>query len=51
MNDDNLKSDWLLFENSSTNFKEYPDAHLNNKGHRAYADSIKLFLKTQFEKQ
>ncbi len=50
-NDENLKNNWLLFGNQSTNFTEYPDAHLNNQGHRVYADSIKLFLKTQFEKQ
>ena len=51
LNDEDLKSDWMLFANHSTNFTEYPDAHLNNKGHRVYADSITLFLKTHFEKQ
>lgn len=51
LKDDDLKNNWLLFANHSTNFTEYPDAHLNNQGHRVYADSLKLFLKTQFEKQ
>lgn len=51
LHDESLKSNWLLFANHSTNFTEYPDAHLNNQGHRVYADSIKLFLKTHFEKQ
>ncbi len=51
LNDENLKNNWLLFANHSTNFTEYPDAHLNNQGHRVYADSVKSFLETQFEKQ
>ncbi len=51
LNDDVLETSWLTFQNCSSNFTEYPDAHLNNRGHRVYADSIKQFLKTQFEKQ
>lgn len=44
--DSNLKNDWVMFENRKSNFNNYPDAHLNNEGHRFYADSIKAFLKT-----
>ncbi|MCX6198362.1 MAG: hypothetical protein NTY88_03950 [Bacteroidetes bacterium] len=51
LKDDDLENNWLTIQNSISNFTEYPDAHLNNRGHRAYADSLKLFLKTQFEKQ
>lgn len=46
--DDSLKGDWLLTQNSKTNFNDYPDAHLNNRGHRFYADYLKLFLKDFF---
>lgn len=47
--DNILKNDWLMFENKKSNFNNYPDAHLNNAGHRFYADSIKTFLKTTSE--
>ncbi|MES2621100.1 MAG: SGNH/GDSL hydrolase family protein [Bacteroidota bacterium] len=45
LSDNSLKSDWLIPDNASKNFNAYPDAHLNNQGHRVYADYIKLFLK------
>jgi lysophospholipase L1-like esterase len=45
LDDSLLKSDWLLVQNSKTNFVDYPDAHLNNKGHRFYADFLEAFLK------
>ncbi|MFM2307328.1 MAG: hypothetical protein RLZZ367_1997 [Bacteroidota bacterium] len=47
--DNNLRNDWIMFENQKSNFNNYPDAHLNNAGHRFYADSIKTFLKTTSE--
>ncbi|MDB5283997.1 MAG: hypothetical protein JWO06_3072 [Bacteroidota bacterium] len=40
-----LKDDWLIFPNSKSNFTPYPDAHLNNAGHRYYADRMEEFLK------
>lgn len=51
LNDQELKNNWILLANSPANFTEYPDAHLNNKGHRVYADSLKLFLSKRFNKQ
>lgn len=45
LRDYSLERDWLMFENIKANFLDYPDAHLNNQGHRFYADSIKAFLK------
>ncbi len=41
--DSSLKSHWLTVKNFKSNFTEYPDAHLNNKGHRLYADSLKVW--------
>ncbi len=39
-----LKDDWLIRQNSKKDFNDYPDAHLNNAGHRHYADFLKGFL-------
>ena len=30
--------------NSKSNFNDYPDGHLNNHGHRYYADHLKSFF-------
>lgn len=49
LQDTSLINDWVLFENSKDNFMDYPDAHLNNKGHRYYADKLKAFLKNTAE--
>ena len=46
--DPDLKDAWLVFTNSKSNFTPYPDAHLNNKGHRHYADQLEAFLKNSF---
>jgi hypothetical protein len=40
-----IKNDWLLFKNSKSDFNNYPDGHLNNQGHRYYADLIEKYLK------
>ncbi len=42
--DSTLKHFWQVPENSKENFNDYPDAHLNNQGHRFYADQIKSLL-------
>ena len=39
-----LKKDWLLTKNSKVNYNDYPDGHLNNLGHRLYANLIESFL-------
>jgi hypothetical protein len=49
LQDSSLRNDWILFENSKDNFMGYPDAHLNNKGHRYYGDKLKAFLKNTAE--
>lgn len=51
LNNEGLKSNWFVLTNTPSNFTEYPDAHLNNIGHRVYADSLKLFLKNYFGEQ
>ena len=43
-----LKDEWLILPNSKDNFTPYPDAHLNNQGHRYYADQLEAFLKNFF---
>ncbi len=45
LGDSILKDDWLIPQNNKSNFNDYPDAHLNNNGHRFYADYLKAFLK------
>ncbi|GIV34537.1 MAG: hypothetical protein KatS3mg031_2072 [Chitinophagales bacterium] len=35
---------WRVPANSRKYFNDYPDAHLNNEGHRAYADYLKTLL-------
>jgi hypothetical protein len=49
--DKDLKSDWLMLPNSKANFNNYPDGHLNNKGHRYYADFLKNYLEQFFEEK
>ena len=46
--DKDLKSDWIILPNSKSNFRDYPDGHLNNQGHRHYADFIKDYMKHFF---
>jgi hypothetical protein len=44
--DSELKNDWLIFKNAKSDFRDYPDAHLNNAGHRHYADYLESYLKS-----
>ena len=48
LNDKELKNDWIMLPNAKANFNDYPDGHLNNKGHRYYADFIEGYLKDYF---
>jgi hypothetical protein len=50
LEDPALKDYWLIPQNEKSNFNDYPDAHLNNKGHRFYANYIKAFLKKDFDR-
>jgi hypothetical protein len=50
LKDSSLKDYWLIPQNENSYFNDYPDAHLNNKGHRFYGDYIKSFLKKDFER-
>jgi hypothetical protein len=45
LGDSTLRSDWLILQNSKANFIDYPDGHLNNAGHRYYADFLEKYLK------
>ena len=49
LNDPDLKSDWIIIANTKANFNDYPDGHLNNKGHRYYADQLEVYLKDYFK--
>ncbi len=49
LGDTSLQNDWLVPQNSKTYFNDYPDAHLNNKGHRFYGDYLKDFLQNYFQ--
>ncbi len=48
LEDKDLKDDWIMLPNAKANFNDYPDGHLNNKGHRHYADYIENYLKDFF---
>jgi hypothetical protein len=43
--DSTLKDFWLIPQNQKAFFTEYPDGHLNNKGHRHYGNYIMGVLK------
>ena len=45
LEDKDLKNDWIMLPNTKANFNDYPDGHLNNRGHRHYADSLESYLK------
>jgi len=49
LQDNDLKPDWIILPNSKANFNNYPDGHLNNKGHRHYADFLKDYLNRFFK--
>ena len=51
LNDSDLKNDWIILPNAKANFNNYPDGHLNNKGHRYYADFIETYLKGFFNRE
>lgn len=44
LQDNDLRDDWLIPANTAGNFTPYPDAHLNNGGHKKYADFLLRFL-------
>lgn len=43
--DKELRSHWLIPQCKKQHFKPYPDSHLNNEGHRFYANYLKDYLK------
>ncbi len=45
LSDTSVNTDWFILPNSKANFTKYPDGHLNNKGHRLYANYLVGFLK------
>ena len=49
LQDNDLKPDWIILPNSKANFNNYPDGHLNNKGHRHYGDFLKGYLNRFFK--
>ena len=49
LNDADLKNDWIIIPNAKDNFNDYPDGHLNNKGHRYYADFLEGYIKATFD--
>ena len=51
LGDSILKNDWLVLQNSEAYFNDYPDGHLNNAGHRHYADYLKSVLDNYFAKK
>jgi hypothetical protein len=48
LNDKRLKESWLIFENTKQYFRPNPDGHLNNDGHKAYAEKITSFIQSYF---
>jgi hypothetical protein len=48
LKDSFLKDYWLIPPTKRAYFNDYPDGHLNNEGHRFYADYLKEFLKSDF---
>lgn len=49
--DKDLKDDWIILPNTKANFNNYPDGHLNNQGHRHYADFLETWLKEFFKEK
>ncbi len=50
--DKDLENDWVILpDNTRLNYNPYPDGHLNNRGHRFYADFIEAYLKDIFKGQ
>ena len=49
LQDSLLGKNWLQLHPQKSFYRNYPDAHLNNEGHRYYADYLKSFLKNYFE--
>lgn len=47
--DAELKDHWLIPQCKQQYFKPYPDSHLNNEGHRFYANYLKDYLKKKSE--
>lgn len=45
---DSLKGIWLFPQTTKNDYMPLPDGHLNNAGHRKYADFLKFFAKQQF---
>ncbi|MCW5906316.1 MAG: hypothetical protein KIS94_00510 [Chitinophagales bacterium] len=49
LKDKQTEADWLIWHTPKEYFKPNPDGHLNNAGHRLYADSVKSYLKAYFQ--
>lgn len=45
--DNELADHWMIPQCRKKYFNDYPDAHLNNAGHRFYAEYLKAFLKKE----
>lgn len=51
LKDKDLKNDWIILPNAKEYFRNYPDGHLNNKGHRHYADFLETYLNGFFKQK
>lgn len=47
LNDSALAPNWMALHPSKSFYRDYPDGHLNNQGHRYYADFLKAYLQQQ----
>lgn len=50
LSDPSLKNEWIPLHPKKSLFRDYPDGHLNNEGHRFYADYLKSYLHDFFTK-
>jgi len=46
---DSIRNNWLFPEICKKDYTPLPDGHLNNAGHREYADFLKFLIKEQFK--
>ncbi len=47
LKDQKLAKDWLVIHPPKKFYRKNPDGHLNNEGHRFYADYLKAYLQQQ----
>lgn len=47
LSDTQLANDWIVLHPPKKFYRENPDGHLNNEGHRYYADFLKSYLQQQ----